>query len=437
MVSFKKALSCLPCFGSSSSSVDASEAHRGASSDTSTQAVPSRQIETGKLPEGRLSRRSSFEMQIRESLERQRGSGPSTDRTINPNNTVADSNANRMLTHNRERLPEMPDAGHQLRTPMAGFRSDTQQLEIIQRYHGVPFFGTVDEEGGTVALTHAQSVLIASTKGVRRNIDAKTFDALCLAEEIHLIAKTAFSFGTGNKQIFLDRTGGENWVRVHMARAAIDAKFSSEPEPADEAMIAVTHRAGSCWEHAMVAYALASNSGIDRPVFAVYDEADDHTYVLIGDPWKDPPEKVVVVDPWLLTPIAHTLADSTFHFPLKDGVEIVAKHDPKNPQKTKPFSMESAWQQKKISTQDIAAYISTRNQQRQAMGMQPLPENFGPEFLNVITDNGENEDWIFDDRISIADSNIVYQDDHGRARTFNTLPLEYVQKYLNKNTVEA
>ncbi len=320
--------------------------------------------------------------------------------------------------------------------PIAGYRSDAQQLEIIERYRGLPCLGSLDKENIVVATIHTQPVLAINPNGTFKNVDSATFDSLCLAEEIHLIVKSAFTFGTGNRKIFLDKTGGENWVRVHMARATIDKAFSSGVVPADEAMVAVAHEVGSCWEHAMLSFSLASNSGVDLPVFAVYDEKDDHTYVLIGDPWKESEDKVVVVDPSMLTPIAHNLADSTLHFPCRDGVEIIAKHDPKNPQKTKSFSMDAAWQQKKITQQDIAEYISARNNERQALWMQPLPKRFGPEFIDVLADNGENTDWIFDCRFSIADPNIVYTDGHGRERTFNTLPLGYLERYFQLHTVE-
>ena len=398
-----------------------------------------------------------------------------------------------------------------MENPIFSRKTDEEQIEIVRKFNGKPIPPKAAEKGVPIkGITENVSYAGATLPPPpRRLVSPATYDALCLSEEINLIAKTVLIHDISNQVVPLYRTGGENWIRVRMCREEIeensrspavskahtesvesiapdnssnDSNHSDKNEPgathneipaiepgagsnllqipgvdkpgstassaqtssmssqlsdapskmvpADQAQYVVKYQAANCAEVAKLAFALITNSGIDRPVFLLYDQKDDHTYVVIGDPDKDPPEEVVIVDPYMSLAIAHTLADSTAHFPTRAGVVKKAEYRPGPGVTPDAFSLPQACAQPIISQQQVLAYVESRNKERAEFGMPALPTTFGDAFVDVLTEDGTNMQDLFDYRTGIKNVETIYYDGHGRSRSFNCLPEPYLTNYL-------
>jgi RHS repeat-associated protein len=155
-----------------------------------------------------------------------------------------------------------------------------------------------------------------STKKVSDN----TYKSLKQAHITNLMVKRLIPKGSGNQVPDIMRAE-ENLMSLVVE---MQGKYNS----GGNVDVILEYGAGNCGEHADIAFNLLASAETKEPVFRVAASGFDHGFVVIGDKRELSEDKLVVVDPWPIFPLAHTARDGAF----KIGIDVrsaPAKGDPK------------------------------------------------------------------------------------------------------------
>lgn len=133
-------------------------------------------------------------------------------------------------------------------------------------------------------------------------VDANTFTSLEQAHVANLTTKMLLINGSQNQKVDLwrSRISPEKMIKKIM-------KARDTTKPLGDIAKVIEQGVGNCGEHAMINFHLLASTQTLEPVFWVTEAGDtDHSFVVIGDPGKLPPNKLVIVDAWPTFPVAHT-----------------------------------------------------------------------------------------------------------------------------------
>ncbi|MCE2680868.1 MAG: hypothetical protein LW629_10605 [Burkholderiales bacterium] len=160
---------------------------------------------------------------------------------------------------------------------------------------------------------------------VFKTVTDATLQLLVHANQVNWDVKRLLPYGAGNQIVDNVGTQGHAWARVclqpsrliHSAGLTHDQQILRVKEP-------IRFQAGNCGQTSAIAFSLLASMDLNAPVFRVKASDVDHGFVVIGDEREISADKVVVVDPWSLVPVAHTLEASD----LTSG-EKMSEHPPK------------------------------------------------------------------------------------------------------------
>ncbi|MDH2431449.1 hypothetical protein QCD60_02610 [Pokkaliibacter sp. MBI-7] len=242
-------------------------------------------------------------------------------------------------------------------------------------------------------------------------VSAATFDRMALAHSI--LQKTAydtFPDGPGNQAANVWMSGGRSWMRKEMCRDQVDERASQSQQ-----MAAIKKTGGgNCGEYANTVMAELQRHPRDVPVFKVL-ESNEHSLVVMGD-WRDRTtgDQAVVVDPWQGLPKVHTYGERiNTSTPLRTATQEAGSAI--RPQ----GQLKAAFALKPLSSSGVDAEINNHTQFSRG----------GPAYAKHIL--REKEHLMFD-RISGAQNlHTVYRDPNGREATFNSMPPDYLEQYLD------
>jgi len=139
-------------------------------------------------------------------------------------------------------------------------------------------------------------------------VDAGTFTSLEQAHVANLMTKLLLVNGSQNQKVDLWRSKISPKKMIKKIHQARDTQ-----KPLGDIAKVIEHGVGNCGEHAMINFHLLASTQTLEPVFWVTQAgANDHSFVVIGDPGQLPLHKLVIVDAWPTFPVAHTADVGTF-----------------------------------------------------------------------------------------------------------------------------